>query len=96
MSSTRSARRAFDPSACLSVYDGQGLAGFIEARGQHFHAFNVAGEPLGVFSDLRFAVRAAPRPQFPEIPSTSSDPSRERPIQRNDRSHPVANATEGR
>ena len=61
MSSTSRAGR-HDPSACLSIYDGTIMAGFVVVRGQRFHVFGAGGEPIGVFDDLRSAVRAAPHP----------------------------------
>ena len=52
--------RDFDPSQHLTIYDGREMVAFVVTRGQCFHVFGADGEPIGVFDDLRSAVRAIP------------------------------------
>jgi hypothetical protein len=46
--------------ACLSIYDGTALAGFIEYAGGQFLAFDASDELIGVFANQHDAMRAIP------------------------------------
>ena len=89
MSST-SRGRPPRPQRLPHVYDGTMMAGFVIVRGQRFHVFSADGEPIGMFDDLRSAVRAAPpaaesQHRFPEIHDArpveeKADPCTDRPF----------------
>jgi hypothetical protein len=46
--------------ACLSVYDGTDLAGYIAERGGEFAAFDPNHKLIGAFTNQRDAMRAIP------------------------------------
>ena len=44
----------------VTIYDGQDRVGSLLERGGTFHAYDVAGHCVGIFSDMRAAARAIP------------------------------------
>jgi hypothetical protein len=45
----------------LAVYDGSRWCGSLSQSGGRFHAYDVKGQPVGVFDNLRAAMRSFPR-----------------------------------
>ena len=60
-------RRPPRPQACLSIYDGTIMAGFVVVRGQRFHVFGAAASRLACSTIC--VPRSVRRPTHPEIPA---------------------------